>query len=492
MPTSFEDSTQSASPQQERQKSLNAPNPVIIQGGMGIAVSNWQLARKVSQKNQLGVVSGTAIDNVLVRHLQDGDINGTYRRAMEHFPNQEIVAAVLNKYFIEGGKPVDQPYIMVPKITLEQKFDAQGLLSLANFVEVWLAKDGHNGVIGINFLHKIQMTTAASVFGAMLAGVDYIIMGAGIPRELPKLIRKLAKMEEGSVPVDVIGGTQVLTSIDPNVFTPQLKELKRPKFLAIISVDILGTYLARDEETRPDGFIIEHNSAGGHNAPPRGKYEFDPSGEPIYGPKDIADLEKIKKIGLPFWLAGSYGKPDRLKAALDLGAQGVQIGTLFALSNDSGFSQSTRDELHTGLRDGSLEIKTDVKASPTSFPIKVAFLEGHTSTEEGYKARPKLCDLGYLREPVLSKTGNIIYRCPSEPDAQFLKKGGDPEEIQGRKCLCNGLMANIGLPQVRKDGYVEASIVTLGSDIEGAKELLAQHSNGYGADQAIDWLLDQK
>ena len=157
MPTSFEDSTQSASPQQERQKSLNAPNPVIIQGGMGIAVSNWQLARKVSQKNQLGVVSGTAIDNVLVRHLQDGDLHGTYRRAMEHFPNQEIVAAVLNKYFIEGGKPSDQPYIMVPKITLEQKFDAQGLLALANFVEVWLAKDGHNGVIGINFLHKITI-----------------------------------------------------------------------------------------------------------------------------------------------------------------------------------------------------------------------------------------------------------------------------------------------------------------------------------------------
>ncbi|MGI9198687.1 MAG: nitronate monooxygenase [Candidatus Nanopelagicaceae bacterium] len=463
--------------------------PVIIQGGMGIAVSNWELAKTVSLKGQLGVVSGTAIDNVLARRLQDGDKSGICRRAMSHFPNQELVQRVLSKYFIEGGKESNAPYVMVPKITLEQKRDAQEILILANFVEVWLAKEGHNGVVGINFLHKIQMTTAASVFGAMLAGVDYIIMGAGIPRELPKLIRQLEKLEIGSVPVDVIGGQAVQTTINPLDFvTPNFK-IKKPKFLAIISVDVLGTYLARDEETRPDGFIIEHNSAGGHNAPPRGKYEFDADGEPIYGPKDIADLEKMKKLGLPFWLAGTFGSPEKVKAALDSGAAGVQVGTLFAISNHSGFSSKTRAELLEKLKSDTLEVKTDVKASPTSFPIKIAKLEGHTSTEDGFAARPKLCDLGYLREPVLAESGRILYRCPSEPDDQFLKKGGAVEEIQGRKCLCNGLMANIGLPQTRRDGYVEAPIVTLGSDIQGAKELLKKYPDGYGADSAVDWLL---
>ena len=463
--------------------------PVIIQGGMGIAVSNWELAKTVSMQGQLGVVSGTAIDNVLARRLQDGDKSGICRRALAHFPNQEIVSRILNKYFIEGGKASDAPYVMVPKITLEQKRDAQEILILANFVEVWLAKEGHDGLVGINFLHKIQMTTAASVFGAMLAGVDYIIMGAGIPRELPKLIRQLQKLEIGSVPVDVIGGTPIQTTINPLDFISANIKIKLPKFLAIISVDVLGTYLARDAETRPDGFIIEHNSAGGHNAPPRGKYEFDTDGEPIYGPKDIADLEKMKKIGLPFWLAGTYGHPLKVKAALEQGAAGVQVGTLFAISNHSGFSKRTRSQLIEKLKSEKLEIKTDVKASPTSFPIKIAKLEGHTSTEEGFAARPKLCDLGYLREPVLSQSGRILYRCPSEPDDQFLKKGGAPEEIEGRKCLCNGLMANIGLPQTRKDGYVEAPIVTLGSDIQGAKELLKVFPDGYGADDAVKWLL---
>ena len=456
--------------------------PVIIQGGMGIAVSNWELAKTVSLKGQLGVVSGTAIDNVMARRLQDGDKSGNTRRALAAFPNQEIVQKILAKYFIDGGKAPETPYIMVPKITLEQKRDAQEILIVANFVEVWLAKEGHDGLVGINFLHKIQMTTAASVLGAMLAGVDYIIMGAGIPRELPKLIRQISKLEVGSVPVDVIGGPAAQTTINPLDFVPSGTKIKKPKFLAIISVDVLGTYLARDEETRPDGFIIEHNSAGGHNAPPRGKWEFDANGEPIYGPKDIADIEKMKKLGLPFWLAGTYGSPERVKAALNQGAAGVQVGTLFAISNHSGFSGKTRKQLLDKLKSNSLEIKTDVKASPTSFPIKIAKLEGHTSTTEGFAARPKLCDLGYLREPAISETGRTIYRCPSEPDDQFIKKGGAVEDIDGRKCLCNGLMANIGLPQARKDGYVEAPIVTLGSDIEGAKVLLKSHPDGYGAD----------
>ena len=463
--------------------------PVIIQGGMGIAVSNWELAKTVSMQGQLGVVSGTAIDNVMARRLQDGDLSGNTRRALAQFPNQEVVSKILAKYFIEGGKAANVPYVMVPKITLEQKRDAQEILIAANFVEVWLAKEGHNGLIGINFLHKIQMTTAASVFGAMLAGVDYIIMGAGIPRELPKLIRSIAKLEVGSVPVDVIGGPAALTSINPLDFVPAGTQIKKPKFLAIISVDVLGTYLARDEETRPDGFIIEHNSAGGHNAPPRGKWEFDENGEPIYGPKDIADIEKMKKLELPFWLAGTYGNPERVKAALAQGAAGVQVGTLFAISNHSGFSSKTRGQLLNKLKSNNLEIKTDVKASPTSFPIKIAKLEGHTSTADGFAARPKLCDLGYLREPAISETGRTIYRCPSEPEDQYIKKGGAIEDIEGRKCLCNGLMANIGLPQVRKDGYEEAPIVTLGSDIEGAKVLLKDHPDGYGADEAVKWLL---
>ncbi len=47
--------------------------PRLIQGGMGVGVSGWELARKVSMHGQLGVVSGTALDTILVRRLGKGD-----------------------------------------------------------------------------------------------------------------------------------------------------------------------------------------------------------------------------------------------------------------------------------------------------------------------------------------------------------------------------------------------------------------------------------
>jgi NAD(P)H-dependent flavin oxidoreductase YrpB (nitropropane dioxygenase family) len=69
-------------------------HPMIIQGGMGVAISNWRLARTVSQLGQLGVVSGTGIDTVMVRRLQDGDPGGHVRRAAAHFPVPALVQRV--------------------------------------------------------------------------------------------------------------------------------------------------------------------------------------------------------------------------------------------------------------------------------------------------------------------------------------------------------------------------------------------------------------
>ena len=78
--------------------------PRIIQGGMGVGVSNWRLARAVSRHGQLGVVSGTGIDTVLVRRLQDGDPGGHVRHAMERFPLAHAAADALRLYFRPEGR----------------------------------------------------------------------------------------------------------------------------------------------------------------------------------------------------------------------------------------------------------------------------------------------------------------------------------------------------------------------------------------------------
>ncbi|MCX6427271.1 MAG: nitronate monooxygenase [Actinobacteria bacterium] len=464
--------------------------PQIIQGGMGIAISSWQLARAVSQSGQLGVVSGTAIDAVFARRLQNGDESGDLRRALAAFPNQTIAKRVLDLYFQPEGRDPDEPYKSTPKITINPSTHALDLIVVANFAEVWLAKEGHDGLIGINYLEKIQMGTPSAAYGAMLAGVDFVLMGAGIPAEIPALLNDLAEHRPASLKVAVEGATNPYkTTFFPKTFSGlQLPNLERPKFLAIISAHVLAAYLAKDEITKPDGFIIEGFNAGGHNAPPRGAMILDDDGQPIFGPKDEPDIEKVAKIGLPFWLAGGYSTPQLLESAKALGAIGIQVGTLFSLAKETGLAPDLRQEVLVQLKEKTLAVRTDPFASPTGFPFKVVTINNTISESATYALRPRLCDLGYLRVPFERVPGALGYRCSAEPTHVYIRKGGEEKDALGRKCLCNGLMANIDLGNLRGDGYQELPLVTLGSDLAGVTELLKRFPNGWSALDVIDFL----
>jgi NAD(P)H-dependent flavin oxidoreductase YrpB (nitropropane dioxygenase family) len=466
--------------------------PRIIQGGMGVAVSSWRLAAAVARRGQLGVVSGTALDLVFARRLQDGDLDGSIRRALASFPAPAVAARALARYLIPGGRPPGVAYTPVPRLGLRQSRAAQELAVLANYVEVWLAKEGHRGPIGINYLEKIQMATPAAAYGAMLAGVDAVLMGAGIPRHIPRLLEQLSGHRRTRLPIDVAGDStgDHAVEIDPrDLLGPDLPPIKRPTFLAIVSSEALAGYLCRDPEIRPDGFVVEGPPAGGHNAPARGRPVRDDRGQPVFGPRDHADLAKIAAFGLPFWVAGAVGTPEGVTDSIAAGAAGVQVGTVFALSVDSGITAEVRERLLDGLRDGTLEVLTDATASPTGFPFKVAQLPGTLSDLEIRAERPRLCDLGYLRTPFLKEDGRVAYRCPAEPVDVWVRKGGTVEETVGRTCLCNALTADVGLGQTRPDGQPEEALVTLGADLSGARSLLELYPQGWTAEQALDWLL---
>lgn len=470
----------------------SASLPRIIQGGMGVAVSSWQLARAVSGEGELGVVSGTALDAVLARRLQDGDPDGDVRRALDAFPVRALADEVLDHYFREGGRDPGEPYLPTARPSLTPSPRAQHLVVLGNFVETWLAKEGHDGLVGVNYLEKIQMTTPWSAYGAMLAGVDVVLMGAGIPAHIPALLDDLAEHRTTSLPVDVAEapeGMSYTVTIEPAELTGgRLATLRRPTFLAIVASHVLAQYLARDPATRPDGFVVEAPTAGGHNAPPRGTLTVDESGQPVYGPRDEIVVEKFVTLGIPFWLAGSYGSPDKLREAVDAGAAGIQVGTLFAMSRESGFMPELREGLLASLSDDVLSTRTDAHASPTGFPFKVASIPGTLSDVSLREGRTALCDLGHLRTPYVRDDGRVDYRCPAEPARIFERKGGDPGAAQGRVCLCNALTASVGLGQTRKDGVTELPLVTLGDDLVGPRALLADHPLGWSAAQAISYL----
>ncbi len=172
-----------------------ATYPTIIQGGMGVGISNWVLANAIARAGQLGIVSGTVVDHVMVRRLADGDEGGHMRRAMESFPFPEVAAQVLERYFKPGGRAEGEPYPNLPMFRQKMKKARLQLTALANYVEVTLAKEGHDGQVGVNLLTKVQMPNLASLYGAMLADVDYVVMGAGIPREIPGVLDNFSRNE---------------------------------------------------------------------------------------------------------------------------------------------------------------------------------------------------------------------------------------------------------------------------------------------------------
>ena len=463
------------------------PLPEIIQGGMGVAVSDWRLAKAVSRHGQLGVVSGTAIDTILVRRLQDGDPLGDVRRAMQFFPLQAVSARVLERFFMPHGRARGAPYKTLPMYRRVVSAEREQVTMLANFVEVWLAKEGHEGEVGINLLTKIQMPNLASLYGAMLAGVDYVLMGAGIPREIPGALDAFATHEPARIKMEIQGppdSASEFLAFNPRDHWAPLEALARPRFLAIISANSLAATLARKATGRVDGFVVEAPTAGGHNAPPRGEPRFTAGGEPIYGERDMVDLAKMRELALPFWLAGGTASPEAVRAALAIGAAGVQVGTLFAYCDESGLASEFKRAVISGIARGTVRIRTDPRASSTGYPFKVVEIDGITQQDD---QRERMCDLGYLRIAYRTETGQIGNRCSAEPIESYVAKGGAAADTVGRRCLCNGLTANVGLAQVRHDGD-ELPLITSGDDVACIAALLHDRST-YTADNVIDYLL---
>ena len=106
-----------------------------------------------------------------------------------------------------------------------------------------------------------------------------------------------------------------------------------------------------------------------------------------------------------------------------------------------------------------------------------------------YEERPRKCDLGYLREAYKRPNESIGWRCPSEELDAFIHKGGNIEETVGRKCLCNALMANIGLAQIRNNNTEELPLVTCGEDLSSIPQVLGPGKKSYTASDVINFLL---
>ena len=509
-------------------------NVRLIQGGMGVHVSNWRLARAVAMERPgevVGTVSGTALDVVYARLLQLGDPGAHARRALQALDDRfgcGIGAAVRDRFFIEGGKaPADSfkhtpmhllrgadaaSSVRVPEreadpVALTLNGDLIELLIATGFAEVWLAKEGHAGRIFINFLNKIEPPLLFALYGAMLAGVDGVLVGAGNPDGLPAICSQLARHEPVRRNLSMLyreSGEEFTIGFDPrHVADGRLarRPLARPAFLAIVSLADLVKALAGGDREGPDGFVVEHHTAGGHNANPVGPLKRDELGQPIYGDSDEADLAAIRGVGAAFWLAGGYDSRDGLEKALAAGATGVQVGSVFALAEESGmkadFRNAILNEIKSGADDASL-VRTTM-FSPTGYSFKVVQLAETLSEPDVFEARRRVCDLGILQQWGFSKadedgTRALMRRCPSGPVESYVQRRGLERSTDQRRCLCNGLLACVGLGQVHERAgklVEEPAIVTLGNHLDGVRRLSRQGQARYWARDVVADILGQ-
>lgn len=463
--------------------------PRIIQGGMGVNISSPYLARTVSLLGERGTISGVALHRLITRILEKGDPNGDIRRALSHFPFPEIADKIVKMFFVEGGIPKGTSFKPVPAFTVNPSHLLISLTVCANFAFVWLAKENNPNPISVNYLEKVAMPHPYALTGAILAGVDYVTMGAGIPLQIPKLLTDIAEGGEASYRIPVEGEnitSHTITFNPAKFFGSALPPLKRPDFIPIIASNLLANiFLKKLPAGSVQGFVVEEPTAGGHNAPPR-KLILNEWGEPapIYGEKDIVNYPALAELDVPFWIGGSYASPEKLKWALSVGAKGIQAGSIFALSDDSGMNADIRRQIRKLGFEGNLNVRTDMRISPTGFPFKVAELDGTISTPETYASRERICNQGELVVLYERPDGKIGYRCPSEPEAKFVAKGGNLADTIGRGCLCNGLMSTADLGDA-----IEDPVVTMGDDVSFLPFLMKNANDSYSASDAIKYLL---
>jgi NAD(P)H-dependent flavin oxidoreductase YrpB (nitropropane dioxygenase family) len=486
--------------------------PLLLGGGMAVGISTPSLVKAVStyevpcrgRRRCLGITSGTAAANLLARRLQHGDTG--VRLALDALaalaPSlRSELNALHSAYFIPGGKAASVPYKPVRAFGLEAPRWLQLLTIAANFTTVWECKQGHDNPVGINYLQKIELSQLPALYGAMLAGVDYVCAGAGNPAAFPGHLRGLARGEPVEQTVHVARAAKPHTiRFDPQDFgAKEMPEIRRPRFIAIVSTCEQAAQLAGSDATRPFGFVFEGPSAGGHNAPPA-DYQRILGVPPKWGAKDELDLPRLADLREPFWLAGAYGNAEGLRRALDVGAAGVQFGTILAFSNESGMSPALRLRALERIWHKDLEVVTEALMSPTGFPFKVVQLPGSLSEESVRSGRERVacCDLGHLVTPVeikrrvtrpdgaVEEVVEVQTLCPAEPVEAFTRKGGVMMRRKGTICLCNGLMSTAGYPGIRGD-YVEPPVVTAGdASVKDVRDLQVQVRRlTYSAAEAI-------
>ena len=237
----------------------------VVQGGMGVGISAHRLAGSVARLGAMGTIS-----SVDLRH---------------HHPD-----------LLERARGCND----------KDELDRINLIALDREVRMALDIAGGNGAVAVNVM-KAVAAHAAYVRQSCESGAHAIVMGAGLPLDLPEMTRDFPDVALIPILSDVRGVSIVLK-----------KWLRKNRL--------------------PDAIVIEHpRYAGGHLGATRAedigdpRFDFEPVLEGIFALMRELGIERER---MPLIPAGGINSYDRLRHLLELGAAAVQIGTPFAVTEE--------------------------------------------------------------------------------------------------------------------------------------------------------------
>ena len=237
----------------------------IVQGGMGVGISAHRLAGAVARLGAVGTIS-----SVDLRH---------------HHPD-----------LLERAKDC----------TDKGELDKLNLIALDREIRMALDIAGGHGALAVNVMKAVS-DHAAYVRQSCESGAHAIVMGAGLPLDLPDMTHDFPDVALVPILSDVRGVNIVL------------KKWMRKNRL-------------------PDAIVIEHpRYAGGHLGATRTEELNDPrfDFEPVLaGIFNLLGELGIGRERLPLIVAGGINSHVKVRALLALGAAAVQIGTPFAVTEE--------------------------------------------------------------------------------------------------------------------------------------------------------------
>jgi nitronate monooxygenase len=281
----------------------------VVQGGMGVGVSAHRLAGSVAREGALGTIA--SID---LRHhhadLLERCRASPYRATLEH----------------------------ANRIALAREIDAARSLS-----------EGR-GMIAVNVMKAVN-AYADYVRTACENGADAIVMGAGLPLDLPDLVQG---HDIALIPI---------LSDSRGVGVVLRKWMKKGRL--------------------PDAIVIEHPAhAGGHLGMAHlddmhdARFDFT---RVLHEIDELFTSMQISRTEVPVIVAGGINSHQAVRACLETGANGVQIGTAFAVTEEGDAHPDFKRVLAEAMPDDIVEF-----VSVTGLParaVKTPWLERYLRHE---------------------------------------------------------------------------------------------------------------